>query len=157
MEIERKWLLRRVPTVKPNLESWMEQFYVSFNPEIRLRRVKPKFPTDEAPSYIMTLKGEGDLSRIEVETAVSEQFYLTTLDLVNCSPIEKNHLVYDVDGYKIEVNVVLGKEKLIYAEVEFGTEEEAKSYDFPWQELVEREVTYDPNYKMKSVWKERNN
>ena len=154
MEIERKWLLRRMPTVKPDAEYWMEQFYVSFDPEIRLRRINMKGVVETFPSYIMTLKGNGDLSRVEEETEVSEGFYLTALDLANCEPLQKNYLIYEVDGHKIEVNVVLGKESFVYAEVEFGTEDEARDYNFPWPELVEREVTYDPNYKMKVRWRE---
>lgn len=157
MEIERKWLLRRMPTVKPDSECWMEQFYISFEPEIRLRRISLKNDPNSTSSHIMTLKGQGDLSRIETEAAVSKEFYLTALDLVNCEPIQKNYVAYMVGAHKVEViNIVLSKESFVYAEVEFETEEEAKNYNFPWPELVEREVTYDPNYKMKNIWKQRN-
>lgn len=38
MEIERKWILQRVPTeFRLVKNSQVEQFYVSTNPEVRLR------------------------------------------------------------------------------------------------------------------------
>ena len=153
MEIERKWLLRRVPEKPPDSKYWIEQFYISTEPEIRLRRCMPDGDYENDVPYRMTLKGDGTLSRSEAEVPVLEQYYQTVLDIINLDPIQKHFLTYNVDGHKIEVSVILNDEKFIYAEVEFGTEEEALEFKFPWPEIVEKEVTEDPAYKMKNYWK----
>lgn len=153
MEIERKWLLRKLPMQKPDAKYWIEQFYVSLEPEIRLRRCMPNGDYENKVPYRMTLKGDGTLSREEVETAVTEEFYQQALDMINLDPIQKHYLKYNVDGYVIEIGVILNDEKFIYAEVEFDSEEEAKNYEFPWPDLVEKEITYDPSYKMKNYWR----
>ena len=154
MEIERKWLLRTLPMRPADRKYWIEQFYVSTEPEIRLRRCAPHGDYENAKPFVMTLKGNGTLSREEVETIVSEEFYQRTLDMVNLDPIQKHFLTYDnVNGHMVEVSVILNDEKFVYAEVEFQSEEEALKFEFPWPDVVEKEVTDDPTYKMKNYWK----
>ncbi len=152
MEIERKWLLKKVPSVPADSLYWIEQFYVSTNPEIRLRRCMPHGNYENKVPYRLTIKGEGTLSRDEVETAVSERFYQDTLDMINLAPIQKHHLLYNVDNYIVEVSVVMIDDPFVYAEVEFATEQEAQDYKFPWPELVEREITEEKDFKMKNIW-----
>ena len=153
MEIERKWLLHRLPARHADNMYWVEQFYISTEPEIRLRRCKPNGDYENKKPFVMTLKSGGTLSREEVETAVTEEFYELALDMINLDPIQKNFLVYNEGGHKVEVSVILNDEKFVYAEVEFASEEEAKAYQFPWPDLVEKEVTDNPEYKMKNYWK----
>lgn len=153
MEIERKWLLRQLPKKPADAKYWIEQFYVSTSPEVRLRRCVPNGDYENKVPYRITIKGEGDLSRIEIQNTVSQDFYEQALDFINLEPIQKHHLEYNVDGYKIEIAVVLNLDPFVYAEVEFDSEEEAKNYKFPWPELVEEEITNDESYKMKNFWK----
>lgn len=71
MEIERKWILQRVPTeFRLVRNSQVEQFYVSTSPEVRLRHN----PASNEP-FRITIKGEGTLAREEIETKISENFY----------------------------------------------------------------------------------
>lgn len=132
---------------------WMEQFYVSLEPEVRLRRKKANgdYPVDIP--YRMAIKGNGSLSRIEIQTPVEEDFYNQALDFVNEEPIQKHTLIYHVDGHEIGIAVVLNVEPFTYAEVEFESEEEANGYQFPWPDIVIREVTDEPEWKMKNYWK----
>lgn len=153
MEIERKWLLRKLPMKSPDRKYWVEQFYVSLEPEVRLRRCVPNGPYPDKVPYRLTIKGSGDLSREEIETTVSEDFYNQTLNFVNKEPIQKHHLNYDVDGYEVSIAVILNDEKFIYAEVEFASKEDALKYEFPWPDIVEKEITSDSSYKMKNYWK----
>lgn len=154
MEIERKWLLRTLPMRPANRKYWIEQFYLSLEPEVRLRRCMPNGNYENDVPYRMTLKGNGTLSRTEVETAVTEQFYQDALDMVNLDPIQKHFLTYDnVNGHTIEISVILNDEKFVYAEVEFQSEEEAMAFEFPWPDIVIEEVTDNPDYKMKNYWK----
>ena len=153
MEIERKWLLRQLPARPADSKYWIEQFYVSLEPEIRLRRCKPNGDYENTKPLVMTLKGNGTISREEVEIPITEEFYEKTLDMVNLDPIQKHFLKFFENGHVIEVSVILNDEKFVYAEVEFPSEAEANAYQFPWPDLVEREVTDDPNFKMKNYWK----
>lgn len=154
MEIERKWLLRTLPMRPANRKYWIEQFYISTEPEIRLRRCMPNGNYENEKPFVMTYKGNGSLSREEVETAVSEDFYEKMRDIVDLDPIQKHFLTYDdIDGHMVEISVILNDEKFVYAEVEFQSEDEANAYQFPWPELVVEEVTDNPDYKMKNYWK----
>lgn len=153
MEIERKWLLRRLPAQHADAMYWVERFYLSTDPEVRLRRCKPNGTYEDKSPYVLTIKRDGTLSREEIETAVTEEFYESALDIVNLSPIQEHCLLFNHDGHVVEISILLNNEQYICAEVEFSSEEEAKAYEFPWPELVEKEVTEDPYYKMKNYWK----
>lgn len=157
MEIERKWLLRTLPMVLPDEKYWIEQFYLSLEPEVRLRRCVPNGDYENRVPYRMTVKGNGSLSRVEIQTSVEEDFYNQALDFVNLDPIEKHLLIYEKDGYRIEVAIVLedankGRTGFTYAEVEFDSEEDALAYKFPWPNVVIEEVTDKPEWKMKNYW-----
>lgn len=155
MEIERKWLLRRVPSMKPQTSKWVNQFYVSTEPEIRLRSTRSRDSADDW-KYFLTIKGEGLLSREEVEVPIDGKSYLLAWDLCNCKEVHKNFMMYHEGDKDIEVSVILDHPDFIYAEVEFESEDEANSYEFPWPDIVEKEITYDPEYKMKNYWKRIN-
>ena len=145
MEIERKWILQKVPTeFRLVRNTQMEQFYVSTNPEVRLRHN----PASNEP-FRITVKGEGTLSREEIETKVSENFYNKLKDFVGKPSIKKDYSIFNCGGYPLAVSVV-DNGAFIYAEVEFESEEQARNYELPIADAVE--VTYDSNYKMKNYW-----
>ena len=145
MEIERKWLLNKLPDT---------QSYVYDDCEIRVRYAKPAPDHKGGPisRYKFTFKGSGLLSRIETEKELSGKEYDEYMNVIPQRPITKDYYTYFVGPYKIEVSKV--DNSWIYAEVEFDSEEEAKNYVFPWPELVIQEVTYDEEYKMKNYWKD---
>lgn len=157
MEIERKQLLKTLPMELPQEKYWIEQFYVSLTPEVRLRRCTPNGPYDNKVPFRMTIKGDGTLTREEFETPVSEEFYEGVFNLLNVEPIQKHFVTYMVNNRKIEVSVILNNLGFIYAEVEFESVSDAIAYKFPWPDLVEREITDEPEYKMKNFWKKINN
>lgn len=145
MEIERKWILQRVPTeFRLVRNSQVEQFYVSTSPEVRLRYN----PASSEP-FRITVKGEGTLSREEIETEVSEDFYNQLKDFVNKSPIKKDYSIFNCSGYPLAVSIV-DNGAFIYAEIEFETEEQAHDYQLPIDDAVE--VTEKSEYKMKNYW-----
>lgn len=157
MEIERKWLLKTLPIDPPQEKYWIEQFYVSLVPEVRLRRCTSNGPYENKVPFRMTIKGDGTLEREEFEIPVSEEFYEGVLNLLNVEPVQKHFITYMVNDRKIEVSVILNRPGFIYAEVEFESVSDAIAYEFPWSDLVEREVTDEPEYKMKNFWKKINN
>ena len=145
MEIERKWILQRVPTeFRLVRNSQVEQFYISTSPEVRLRHN----PASNEP-FRITIKGEGTLSREEIETQVSENFYTQVKEFVNKSPIKKDDSIFNCGGYPLAVSVV-DDGAFIYAEVEFESEEQARDFQLPIDDAVE--VTENTEYKMKNYW-----
>lgn len=145
MEIERKWILQRVPTeFRLARNSQVEQFYVSTSPEVRLRHN----PASNEP-FRITIKGEGTLAREEIETKISENFYNQVKEFVNKPPIKKDYSIFNCGGYPLAVSVV-DDGAFIYAEVEFESEEQARGFQLPIDDAVE--VTENTDYKMKNYW-----
>lgn len=145
MEIERKWILQRVPTeFRLVRNAQVEQFYVSTSPEVRLRHN----PASNEP-FRITIKGEGTLSREEIETKISENFYNQVKEFVNKTPIKKDYSIFNCSGYPLAVSVV-DDGAFIYAEAEFESEEQARDFQLPIDDAIE--VTENTDYKMKNYW-----
>ena len=145
MEIERKWILNRVPTeFKQIVHTQTEQLYLSTSPEVHLRYD----PTSPYP-FRLTIKGEGTLTREEIQEEVSEDFFNEVKKFVGKSPIKKDYYFFNRGGYPLEVSIV-DDGAFIYAEIEFETEEQARNYQLPIGDAVE--VTDNPEYKMKNYW-----
>ena len=153
MEIERKWLLKEFPHVPYNGQYIVHQSYVvaTKDAELRIRSCATMFGKFKSP-YKLTYKNDGDLSRIENEIEINLDQYIK---LKNCIPqeyeaIKKVFQTYEWGDRTVEVSFVDGK--WYYAEVEFDSEEEALAYEFPWPDLIIKEVTYNKEYKMKNYW-----
>lgn len=156
-EIERKFLLSHLPRIKADEMWYVEQTYISIEPEVRIRNKKPMtsyFPKSYYNKYLMTIKSDGSLTRNEIETPIYENFYNEAIDFIGKEPIKKEYFVYYIDNLRLEVSIV-DKEtdySFIYAEVEFHSEEEAKAFKFPFPEILIEEITYQSDYKMKNYW-----
>jgi CYTH domain-containing protein len=160
-EIERKFLLnvdKGVITEEINDPILVIQFYISVDPEVRVRSY--------GDNYRMTFKTEGYLSREETEIEITKNDFYKLYNHNFCHnikglyPIPITKIYYTImDGkFKIEMSIVDNNTPLefIYAEIEFQSEEEANSYNLPdWfvAKYNPVEVTNDPYYKMKNYWK----
>jgi hypothetical protein len=158
-EIERKWLLKEIP------KGWYDysiirQFYLSVNPEVRLRKkaTYPKVLNSKIYiDYIITVKGDGNLTRSETENHVTKLFYDDCLELIgDKNTIKKDYYRYFDGKHTVEISNV-DNGTFIYAEVEFKSEEEALAYTFPYSDLVITEITDNENYKMKNYWDKTRN
>lgn len=95
MEIERKWILNRVPTeFKQIVHTQTEQLYLSTSPEVRLRHN----PASPYP-FRLTIKGEGTLTREEIQEEVSEDFFNEVKKFVGKPPIKKDYYIFNCGGY----------------------------------------------------------
>ena len=150
MEIERKWLVTKFPEgIEPDEWGKVEQFYISTEPEVRLRRYEATIGENHIP-YRICVKGNGTISRDEYQSAVSEEFYEGCKAMISKQPITKSCAVYHVDGHDITISLV--DDSWLYAEVEFNSVHEAFDYEFPWSDIIQAEVTDDTEYKMKNYW-----
>ena len=152
LEIERKFLMDGFPIgLELISEVEVEQGYISFEPELRIRKALDKHTGKE--EFWLTLKGEGDLTRREVETEISSDFYYDTADFLEVRMIQKEYRKYRLGEWKLEVSLVdPGTDwEFFYAEIEFPTEKDAKDFVVP--AYFGREITFNEDYKMKNYWK----
>ena len=152
LEIERKFLMDGFPVgLELIAEVDIEQGYISFDPELRIRKAVDRHTGKE--EFWMTLKGEGDLTRSEIETEISSDFYYDAADFLDVRMIQKDYKKYRLGPWKLEVSLVdPGTDwEFYYAEIEFPTEQDAKDFVVP--AYFGREITFNEDYKMKNYWK----
>lgn len=163
LEIERKFIMSGFPEdilskkkykeqgLVRIREVMIEQGYISIEPEIRLHRAKDLQTGKE--NFRLTLKSNGDLTRTEVMTDVSKEFFDTARTMLPGAMIEKRYHKYNLGQWLLEVcHVDAGTEhEFYYGEIEFESEEEALAFEAP--KWLGEDVTDDSRYKMKNYWK----
>lgn len=141
MEIERKFLIKQIPkdcTSFPCRQ--IEQAYLNTDPVVRVRR--------DNEDYYLTYKGKGLLSREEYNLPLNKEAYEHLLSKADGIILTKKRYMIPVPGNEhltIELDVFEGHYNgLILAEVEFSTEEEAKTFNPPsW---FGEDVTFSGEY-----------
>ena len=163
LEIERKFIMQGFPEKVLTAEEFedfglellreveIEQGYLSIEPEVRLHGARDTRSGEE--NFRLTLKGNGDLSRTELVTDVTKEFFLEGKKMLPGKMIEKLYHKYQFGDLLLEVcHVDAGMEtEFYYGEIEFESEAQAKAFVAP--KWLGEEVTYDENYKMKNFWK----
>ena len=139
MEIEKKYLLKKLPDLNPYEYHKIEQAYLCTGPVVRVRR--------EDEKYYMTYKGSGLMSREEYNLPLTAESYEHLKQKADGNiisktryliPLEKDQLVAEVDVFEKLFA------PLIMAEVEFESEEQANAFEAP--EWFGEEVTFDGKY-----------
>lgn len=139
MEIERKFLIKALPA---NLEDYphhsIEQAYLSTEPVVRIRK------SDD--NYILTYKSKGFLSREEYNMPLTKESYFHLKEKADGNVISKKRYLIPYDSrLTIELDVFDEPfRKLVLAEVEFETEEEANHFIPP--DWFDEDVTYSKEY-----------
>lgn len=146
-EIERKWLMEGFPEgLLPEEERWeMEQGYLSFGPAVRIRRETRAGDT----RYRLTIKGDGTLTRTEVELELTPEQYTALSGLLAAPAVLKEQRRYRLpEGRLLECNLVDAGSPtaFYYAEVEFASEAEAGAFQPP--AFLGREVTEERGFSM---------
>jgi len=143
MEIEKKYLVKELPSLDNIKYCIIEQAYISSNPTIRIR----KSIFEDKTTYILCIKSNGLFKREEYEINISEEEYLNLLNKADSNIIYKkryfiplhNNLIAELDIYEGNFR------NLVTVEVEFESEEDANSFIPPlW---FSDDVTYDKKYK----------
>uniref|UniRef100_UPI00405775B4 hypothetical protein n=1 Tax=Agathobacter sp. TaxID=2021311 RepID=UPI00405775B4 len=151
LEIERKFMIDRFPEhLEVLCSAYVEQGYVCAKPEVRIRHGIDEMTGRE--NYTLTIKGDGTLSRPEMETDVEKSFYEEVASFINKPMITKKYRCYAWEGHRLEVSLVdEGLEsEFCYAEIEFSSEEEADAFIKP--DFLGEEVTEDEDGKMITYW-----
>lgn len=139
MEIERKYLIKKIPE---NLEQYrslkIAQGYLCVDPVVRIRRSNE--------DYYLTYKGAGLMVREEHNLPLTKEAYEHMIPKIDGLLVEKTrYLIPLTDNLTAELDIFEGDfSSLILVEVEFHSVEEADSFTPP--EWFGREVTNDGRY-----------
>ncbi len=146
VEIERKFLVAEMPDLTDAKRAVVRQGYLTApddSTELRLRQ--------KNDAYYLTLKGSGAIARVEREAEITGEQFETFWPETEGRRVEKERYTGTLsDGRVFELDVFLGDlEPLRLVEVEFSSEEEARSYSPPsW---FGTDVTEDKRYKNKMM------
>ena len=139
MEIERKYLVRRLPGHMENYPCGIiSQGYLNTSPVIRIRQDNDR--------YELTYKSEGLMARQEYNLPLTREAYEHLLTKIDGRLIQKKrYLVPLEDHLTAELDVFEGElAPLLLVEVEFPSEEEAISFTPPsW---FGEDVTFSGKY-----------
>ena len=126
MEIERKYLVRKLPE---NLEQYnkkeIAQGYLCTEPVVRIRRSND--------DYYMTYKGDGLMVREEYNLPLTKEAYDHLRPKIDGLLIAKTRYLIPLDG-KLTAELDVFEEDLnglVIVEVEFNTVEEANAFHAP--------------------------
>ncbi|WP_054739017.1 CYTH domain-containing protein [Cellulosilyticum ruminicola] len=139
MEIERKYLVKNLPDLSLYTYKKLTQAYISTKPVIRLRQMNEDF--------FLTVKSAGHLIRNEFEMPISHEEYLSLLNKVEGTAIEKTRYYIPLtNNLTAELDLYHGfLEGLLTVEVEFNSEEAANIFTAPnW---FGEDITFDARYK----------
>ena len=144
-EIERKFLVKKLPAIPENIDNHVIQqgyIFISEKMEIRIRKI--------GGIYFQTIKtGEG-LSRGEYEIELSSDHFDLLWPLTEGKRVEKTRFEIEYANRLIELDIYSGNlEGLYTAEVEFPSETKSKKFTPP--EWFGEEITLDSRYKNKNL------
>ncbi len=139
IETERKFLIKYLPKDYEKYSKMdIEQAYLSIDKEHRIRK------NDNL--YYETFKGEGNLSRTEIEKEITKDQYDNLYNKIISRVIYKTRYIIPYKDNNIELNIYKKElSGLIVAEVEFNSVEESNEFIPPiW---FGKEVTFDNKFK----------
>ncbi len=146
MEIEKKFLLRTLPTGITKGTKILQGYFSVGNPEVRERAKGEKF--------FLTRKGGEGFIREEEEYEISKETFEILWSLTEDARIEKTRyeiigedgLVWEIDEFQTHLT-----EGLFLAEVELQDESTVPEIPPAIAEVIERDVTADEAYKNKNL------
>lgn len=95
MEIERKFLLDKLPDAHPYQTAEIYQGYISTSPEVRIRSYRVLDGKDSGHmNYKLTVKSDGSLSREEIESYISKEFFESLAHFVDANYGKLIHKIY---------------------------------------------------------------
>lgn len=155
MEIERKFLIDHFPDhLTCIFEGAVQQGYLSTRPVVRIRRTQSGRGVD----WRLCIKGDGTISREEIELPLTQDQYNRMAALLAAPPIQKQYRVYALPGgEQLECSYVDAGQPdgFMYAEVEFDTLEAAHAFVPP--AFLGREVTEECAFTMAMYWERKVN
>jgi len=170
-EIERKYIVEKIPDVPLTYPINITQGYISITKENEVR-IRKKIQNGKS-KYTLTWKSKGDKIRDEIQSEIDKNTFVNFIPATNGKIVEKDRyqikfcfinnnseISFDVKKYPdqksftIELDIYKGHLfGLMCAEVEFETEEESRLLDTVKPEWFAKEVTFDKRFKNQSLSK----
>ena len=142
MEIERKFLVAKMPSLDGLKHDKIIQGYVSLSPEIRVRK--------KGDEYYICEKSDGYTVREEKERKTDEKTFDELFAKTSGRVIEKTRYYIPSGKYVFELDIYSGRhEGFSVVEVEFPTLEEAN--DFIPPDWFGEDVSCRAEYKNKNL------
>ncbi len=141
MEMERKFLVKQIPNLWNVEHKELEQYYVSFSPEVRVRKSNNK--------YYLTIKSSGNLAREEVEMSIDKENFDRIKNMSQNNRIIKTRYYIPHAEFVCELDVYHNIKGLFTVEVEFENKDDAKIFDVP--EWFGDEITNIEEFKNKNL------
>lgn len=139
MEIERKFLIHKLPELTQFCFKKITQGYIATDPVIRIRKMDDIF--------CLCIKSQGHMIREEFELNITKEQYEGLWNKVEFSPIEKTRYFIPLDNnLTAELDIYEGHlSGLRTVEVEFSSPSEASHFTPPsW---FGEDITHDNRYK----------
>lgn len=145
-EIEKKWIIdkNKIPYNLSNTKIIkIEQTYISFSPEIRVRKINDG---EEYTFAVKTNMSTDGMIRDEMEIHITQEEYNNLIKKQEGNTIYKTRYQFLDEDYLLAIDIFSGElDGLAYLEIEFENLEEANNFQTPnW---VIKDVTSDLNYK----------
>lgn len=148
MEIERKFTIKKLPEHLEKYErKQIEQAYLCRNPVVRVRQSNEDYILTYKSKILLPPSGHVTArSCEEVELPLTKEAYAHLKEKADGNIITKDRYLIPLEhGRNIELDIFKGYlEGLIFAEVEFGSEEEAAAFQMP--DWFSEDVTFDKRY-----------
>ena len=146
MEIERKFLvnldnIKDIITNNEYVRKDITQDYLYFDKFTAIRKRKIVYNNTEEKYYYTIKTGHKGLSTNEIEHEISLNEY-NELDVnINYHTLSKTRIIYPyIDNLKVEIDIFKGEYSgLIFAEIEFSSEEETNNIQLP--DFLGKELT----------------
>ena len=146
LEIEKKWIINKDNILYDLSDSEItkiEQTYICFSPEIRVRKI------NDGEEYTFTVKTNmtaDGLIRNEMEENITEEEYNSLIKKKEGNTIYKTRYQFLYEDNIYAIDIFEGElEGLAYLEIEFTSKEEADNFEAP--DWVTKDVTNDIRYK----------
>jgi CYTH domain-containing protein/predicted ATPase len=146
IEIERKWVLPRLPQRQFSGSKEIRQGYLVLDQdELRIRQI--------GDEYLIAVKGDGTITRDEWERPLPAKIFRKLWPMTQNARVEKTrNYAYEETGHVMEVDVYHGPlSSLVTMECEFATEEDADAFVLPDWAVGAVDVTADPRFKNKNL------
>ena len=148
MEIERKFTIKQLPE---NLEQYekkeIEQAYLCTNPVLRARKSNEEYYlTYKSKAGVVVAENATARSCEEIELPLNKTSYEHLREKADGQIIVKTRYLIPIEnGRTIELDIFHGcLTGLVFAEIEFESEEEAAAYVMP--DWFDKDVTFDRRY-----------
>lgn len=157
MEIERKWLVKEIPSwiIEYNNTSILQGYVLSNkNVSIRVRSEKSIFET----KYTMTVKSGQGMSRQEYEIDIDTETFNELWMQTEGNRISKNRFLIPIRDTKLKIEFDVFHDNnagLLIAEVEFHDHDQAVNFIAP--DWFGEDVTFDGNYTNAELSKNKGN